>query len=256
MPEKKILDFPVTDVVKRPVEERINGDSKRYNFKSVAVFIGSSKGTYPGTQKQDPIYEEDAKLLGASIAKAGWRLVYGGGNAALMGILSQAVLENGGSILGVLSEAFVQADSNYIQRTHPNAQEVIVKKIEDRKWKMITSVDAFLVGPGGLGTLDELADAGVEQYQRPYKGKPTVSKPIVVLNTKGIYDHTRAQFAEMVDRGFASPIIHKLYRFVDTVEEGLKYLENLQGQPRLGLEEIGNVEKITKFANNQHVLKK
>ncbi len=222
--------------------------SKVYDFKSVAVFMGSSKGHYSGTKEQDPIYEEQAKKLGAYIAQNGFKMIYGGGDAGLMGVVSEAALQNGGALLGVLSQVFVQADDNYIQNTHPNAEEIIVEGIEVRKWKMITSADAFFVFPGGLGSLDELVEAGIEQYQRPYRGKMTVSKPIIVLNIDGFYDHTKLQLDVMVDRGFAKPIVKQLYHFADDIDSGMEYLLNLQGQPRFTMDEIGNVCGSTQFA--------
>lgn len=243
--------FTKADVAASPNEDNMGNDCKRYDFQSAAVFMGSSKGFYPGTQTQDPIYEQEAIKLGTMLAQRRLRMVYGGGDAGLMGTISAAALKAGGKLLGVLSSAFVQADDNYIQKTHDNAEEIVVEGIEVRKWKMITEADAFFVFPGGLGSLDELTDAGVEQYQRPYKGKMTVSKPIIILNINGIYDPLKEQLETMIDRGFAKPIVSKLYRFVDSVEEGMAYLENLQGQPRLSLEEIGNVERETSFKNGQ-----
>jgi hypothetical protein len=241
------VDFTMKDVAEDPNENKMGNGHKRYNFKSIAVFMGSSKGCYPGTKQQDPIYEQEAEKLGLLIGSHRYRMVYGGGNAGLMGVVSEAALNAGGKLLGVLTDAFVQADDDYIQKTHPHAEEVIVQGIEVRKWKMITEADAFFVFPGGLGSLDELTDAGVEQYQRPYKGKRTVSKPIIVINIDGIYDHTKAQLDVMVERGFAKPIVKELYHFVDSVDEGFRLLQSLQGQPRLGLEEIGNVERRTAF---------
>lgn len=222
------------------------GDSaseKRYHFKSVGVFMGSSIG-------DDPIYLQEAERLAELIGRDRMRMVYGGGSAGLMGKVSEAVLKFGGSLLGVLTHAFVEKNQGYIQRTHKNAKEVIVDGIEVRKWRMITESDAFFVLPGGLGTLDELLEAGVEQYQRPYQGKMTVSKPIIVLNINGIYDPMKEQLDQMVEHGFAKPIVKDLYHFVNSADEAYEYLKSLQGQKRLGLSKLANVNGDTEFAHS------
>ncbi len=214
---------------------------KRYDFKSVGMFMGSSIG-------DDPIYEQECVRLAELLGRDNMRMVYGGGSAGLMGKVSQAFLKAGGSLLGVLTHAFVEKNQNYIQRTHKRAEEVVVDGIEVRKWRMITESDAFFVLPGGLGTLDELVEAGVEQYQRPYRGKMTVSKPIIILNVNGIYDPMKEQLDRVVEHGFAKPIVKDLYHFVSSADEAYEYLQSLQGQPRLGLGKVANVNGDTEFA--------
>lgn len=214
---------------------------KTYQFESVAVFLGSSRGWHEGTQNQNPVYEESAKDLGRLLAEKELRLVYGGGNAGLMGVLSESVLHHGGRILGVLSSAFIQHDE-YLQQTHENATEVITRNIESRKWKMIRESEAFIVFPGGIGTFDELFEAAVEQYQRPYKGKMTISKPIIILNIDGYYDEMLKMIEKSIYYGFSKPVAQRLFWVADTPADAIRILEELRGKPRMELNEIGNVD--------------
>lgn len=225
-----------------------DGGEKRYDFKTISVFIGSSKGFYPGTEQQDPIYEEQARTLGTALAHQGYSMVYGGGSAGLMGVVSETYLTEGGSSLtGVVMPVFAE-ESDYLQKTHPKAKEVVVDGIETRKWEMLTNSDAFFVFPGGMGSLDELTEAAVEQYQRPYRGKNNVSKPIIVLNIEGFYDDTRRQMETMISRGFLKQSIYNVIHFVPDVTAGLELLAKLNGQPRLSFEKIGNVCGSADFA--------
>lgn len=226
---------------------------KVYDFKSVGVFMGSSKGVFPGTTTQNPIYEREAIRLGELIAQHNLRMVYGGGNAGLMGTISETVLNEGGKIHGTLSRCFVQTDS-YIQQTHPNAVEDVVEGIETRKWLMIREADAFFGFPGGIGTYDELLEAAVEQYMRAYKGKPTISKPIILLNIEGRYEAFRRLIDDAIEHGFARDTVRNLYHYAESADHAMEILQSLQGQPRMALDEIGNFEATTTFVAKQRTL--
>ena len=113
-------------------------------IRSVAVFCGSSLGT-------DKVFATEARELGEGLARAGLRLVFGGGHVGLMGVVADAVLAAGGEVTGVIPD--------FLQRrevAHDGLTELIVTDtMHERKRIMFDLADAFVVFAGGLGTLDE-----------------------------------------------------------------------------------------------------
>ncbi|MEO1716630.1 MAG: TIGR00730 family Rossman fold protein [Planctomycetota bacterium] len=115
---------------------------------SVCVYLGARAGE--GSQWADA-----AKQAGRSIAERGHTLVYGGGRLGLMGILADAALASGGRVVGVIPESMVERE-----QAHPDIHENhIVEGMHARKLKLTEFADAFLVLPGGFGTMDELFEA-------------------------------------------------------------------------------------------------
>jgi uncharacterized protein (TIGR00730 family) len=113
---------------------------------SVTVYCGSANGVDPG-------YGALARKLGAAIAARGWRLVYGGGNVGLMGQVASAAHDAGGTVLGVMPN-FLLA----IEGTHPDVEHRFVETMHERKLIMLEEADAFIVLPGGIGTLEEAVE--------------------------------------------------------------------------------------------------
>jgi uncharacterized protein (TIGR00730 family) len=115
---------------------------------TVCVFASSSSRT-------DNEYVQAASELGALFARAGMNVIYGGGGIGLMGVLADAVIGNGGSITGVIP-SFMN-DEGW---GHPYVKEMIVTTdMGDRKRNMFSRADAVVALPGGIGTLEELAEA-------------------------------------------------------------------------------------------------
>src|SRR5215471_16866630 len=111
---------------------------------SVAVYCGSNAGN-------DPQYAAAAAALGRVLADRGIRLVYGGGQVGLMGVLADAVLERGGEVLGVITEALVVKEVSHRGLTGLQ----VVGTMHERKAVMADAADAFIMLPGGFGTFDE-----------------------------------------------------------------------------------------------------
>ena len=139
-------------------------DTPHPPIRSVCVYCGSSPGI-------DPSFMEAANILGRSLAVNNLRLVYGGGNRGLMGAVARGVLENGGSVLGVIPE-FLQA---YEQSKGTEGLEeielIVVPDMHTRKQMMFEQADAFVALPGGIGTLEELVEmqtwAQLDRHQKP-----------------------------------------------------------------------------------------
>ncbi len=134
-------------------------------LKSVCVYCGSGLGT-------NPSYEEAARTLGRDLARSGVRLVFGGGSIGLMGIVSQAVLDAGGEVTGIIPK-FLQ---NLEQPTHELTELVVTDDMHQRKMLMFERADAFVALPGGIGTLEEL----VEQMTWAQLGRH--QKPVLIAN--------------------------------------------------------------------------
>lgn len=114
-------------------------------MKSIAVFCGARLGA-------SPKYEKAAQATGKLLAAQGIQIVYGGGNIGLMGALANAALAAGGKVIGVIPEFMVN-----LEQAHQGLTELIITQtMHERKALIYEKVDAALILPGGLGTLDEL----------------------------------------------------------------------------------------------------
>jgi len=151
----------------------------------VAVYCGSADG-------RNPAFLAEARALGAAIAEAGLGLVYGGANIGLMGAVADAALAGGAHSIGVLPEVLVSREIAHDGLT----QFERVPTMHERKARMVELTDAFLVLPGGYGTLEELLEA-VTWAQLGLH-----AKPVVVINTAGYWDGLLAFLDSAVAAGF------------------------------------------------------
>lgn len=140
------------------------------NIKSICVFCGASTG-------RNPEHLAAAERLGADMAAAGIRLVYGGGGIGLMGATARAVLKAGGKVTGIIPEFLVRREImlDGVDDLH------VVPDMHTRKRMMFEAADAFVTLPGGIGTLEEV----VEQMTWAHLGRHT--KPIVLADIGGFW---------------------------------------------------------------------
>ncbi|MBF2029921.1 MAG: TIGR00730 family Rossman fold protein [Oscillatoriales cyanobacterium C42_A2020_001] len=154
-------------------------------MKSICVFCGSSLGTRP-------IYQEVIKQLGQLLAARNLKLIYGGGNVGLMGVIADAVMAAGGEVIGVIPEFLVSKEVAHTSLT----QLHVVPSMHDRKALMADLADGFIALPGGYGTLEEFceiltwAQLGLHQ------------KPQGLLNIAGYYDPLLKLFDQAVAEKF------------------------------------------------------
>src|ERR1700761_9335511 len=150
------------------------------NIKTVCVYCGSSTGA-------NPRFVDTAAAFGKILAENGIRLVYGGGSLGLMGAVAASVLDNGGSVTGIIPD-FLSLRENALKRV----QEMIVTPDRhERKRLMFERSDAFVALPGGIGTLEEL----VEQLTWQQLGRH--AKPILIANIAGFWEPLLALLAHM-----------------------------------------------------------
>lgn len=154
-------------------------------IQSLCVYCGSSDGF-------EPSHAVAANALGCHLAEAGISLVYGGANVGLMGIIADAVLSNGGSVTGVITEHF-----DAVGITHRGLSKcVITPDMHTRKAEMMRHSDAFVALPGGIGTLEEVAEALTWAHIGHH------SKPVGFLNVGGFYNPLIQMLDLMVEKGF------------------------------------------------------
>lgn len=148
----------------------------------------SSKDTVPQS------YRDDATIIGRYVAQLGSTLVYGGLDLGMMKVVARAAKDAGGRVVGIVPIM----RKKYINPI--NDENVLALDLNDRKAKMELLSDIFVVLPGGYGTLDEMISTFSFLTFTVDK-----QKPIIVLNTDGLYDHTIAQLQLMCDRELMDP---------------------------------------------------
>lgn len=157
-------------------------------MKRIAVYCGSASPA-------DLTYIESARDVGRALAARGIGLVYGGGRLGLMGAVADAVLGEGGEVIGVIPQALVDAEV-----AHRGLTELhVVETMHERKARFTELSDGFLTIPGGTGTMDELWEA-MSWAQLGYH-----AKPVALLNVAGFYDGLLAFVETMARVGFLRP---------------------------------------------------
>jgi len=139
-------------------------------IKSVCVYCGSGPGT-------DAAFIAAARQLVKELARNGIRLVYGGGKVGIMGAVSEAVLQHGGKVTGIIPEFLVARE-----HARKSGDLVVTRDMHERKRKMFEMADAFVALPGGVGTLEEI----VEQITWVQLGRH--KKPVLLANIEGFWD--------------------------------------------------------------------
>jgi uncharacterized protein (TIGR00730 family) len=172
--------------------------------KVICVFCGSSHGA-------DPAFADAARALGRLIAERGGTLLFGGGDIGLMGETARAARTAGASVIGVLP-GFLR----YLEPPMGSSEQLIdVPDFFERKKQMIARSDAFVILPGGPGTMDEffeiLTAAQLKQH----------AKPIVLVNIGGFFDPLERLMDHFIQTGFAAQSIRAHYQIVATPEEAI-----------------------------------
>jgi uncharacterized protein (TIGR00730 family) len=172
-------------------------------LRRVCVFCGSSLGA-------SPAYAEAARHFGQLLARRGLGLVYGGGNVGLMGILADAVLEEGGEVIGVIPHSLVTREVGHRGLTDLR----VVDTMHERKALMADLADGFVALPGGIGTLDEWFEIWTWAQLGLH------AKPCALLDVAGYYAPLLAFLDRMVEERFLRDT-HRAFVLVDTDAETL-----------------------------------
>lgn len=165
---------------------------------SVCVYCGSRPGT-------DARFASAAEAVGRWIGQHGGRLVYGGGRNGLMGLVADATLAAGGTVLGIIPQALVEREWAHTACT----ELVVVDTMHERKQRMADAADAFVALPGGIGTFEEFFEAWTWR-QLGYH-----DKPVGLLNVAGYYNSLNVFLSQTVASGFMNDWQMELIRVSD-----------------------------------------
>lgn len=154
-------------------------------LKSIAVYCGHQFGN-------DKQFARDAALVGEMLAKNDIRMVFGGGDVGLMGTVATAALKNGGQVIGVSTDDVLARQ----EPAHPEIYVKVVGGVNERKQIMFDLSDAFIILPGGIGTLNELSDIMTMQQIGE------TNKPLFFLNTNNFWGPYAELVKHMMDCGF------------------------------------------------------
>jgi uncharacterized protein (TIGR00730 family) len=179
---------------------------------SLCVFCGARFGIDPSTR-------DTAVRLGTLLGRSGVTLVYGGGGVGLMGLVANAALASGANVVGVIPRFLLEREAG-----HPALSEtVVVETMHERKLQMFERSDAFVVLPGGLGTLEEFFEV------LSWRTLGLHDKPIVIVDQGGYWEPLAALLRGVVEGGFAERTHLDHVAFVSDLDE---LLPTIAAMPR------------------------
>jgi hypothetical protein len=186
-----------------------------FDGKSVCLFCGSSETVQPE-------YLNAARAFGAATAEAGWRLVYGGGGVGLMGASARAAHAAGGRVLGVMP-GFLRSR----ERLFDEVETLVVPSMHERKTIMYDQSDAFVVAPGGVGTLEEAIEV------LSWKRLDLHAKPVIFLNLNGFWNALLAVMEHSIEEGMTPASFRQAWTVCNTVAEAIEAVRAADDLPHL-----------------------
>lgn len=174
---------------------------------TICVYLGSSG-------RCDEVHKKTAYDFGQLMAKSGLNLVYGGGRVGLMGILADSVLKGGGKVIGIIPEHISKREISHDDLTELH----VVDSMHTRKQMMVSKSDAFVVLPGGIGTLDELCEV------MTWKQLGIHDKPIVIANVNAYWTPFLHMIDNVIEQKFMREEDRRLITSVDTIVDVIPVL--------------------------------
>lgn len=178
-------------------------------IKTVAVYCGHQFGLYPS-------FEHDANLMGELIGKNGLNMVFGGGDVGLMGTVADAALNNGAHVIGISTEHVAALQ----EPVHAGIDVRIVSGVNERKQEMFELSDAFIILPGGIGTLNEVTDILTMHQIGETK------KPIFFLNTERFWASFHNLITDMLNYKFIESLDDYNVSIASTPQELIDWILN------------------------------
>lgn len=168
----------------------------------------------------DADYYKLAINFAYKIAQKNWTLVTGGSNVGLMKTLTLAAIEKKGETIGVIPTDF----ANKGLACYENTELMFTEDMHERKKKLFEISDAFVILPGGFGTLDEMLEIITLKQVGVY------NKPIVIFNKDGFFDNILKQFEQFFEQKFAKQHSRNVYFISQNIDETIDYIENYKIQ--------------------------
>lgn len=173
----------------------------------ITVYCGASIGN-------DPKYSKAAAELGKWMGDNGHTLVYGAGKYGMMGIVADAVLDNGGEAIGITPGIFIDRDE-----VHAGLTELfVVDDLSHRRSEMMKYGDAFIALPGGMGTLDEITEIFANNRLHQFDTESGL-KPAILFNVAGYYDGFTEYLRHMIEKGYYRQEEYDCIIVADSVED-------------------------------------
>jgi uncharacterized protein (TIGR00730 family) len=172
---------------------------------TICVYCGSSPG-------KDPAYLAAAETLGKGIAEAGWRLIYGAGDLGLMGATAKSCLDAGGEVIGVIPDhlRFIEGEAMGLTAL------IRTETMHERKKVMFATADAFIVLPGGAGTVDETIET------LTWRQLGLHEKPLAFVDVDGYWQPMLDLLKHMNERGFMGDKFLGFYEVAPTPQAALE----------------------------------
>ena len=156
-----------------------------FSMKKICVFTGAASGI-------NSLYKDAAYQMGLMLGSRGFGLVYGGGKLGLMGAVADGMLAANGRVTGIIPKFL-----NNVEVGHKGVTDLhIIDSMHERKAMMYDAADAFIILPGGLGTLDETMEIITWRQLGLHQ------KPIIIVNLNGYWDSMLIMFQNIIDQGF------------------------------------------------------
>ena len=184
-------------------------DVQYHTIKSICVYCGSS-------QNVDEAYKQAARDFGKILVENDIKLIYGGGKAGLMGIIADSVMDNGGVAIGIIPEHISKREVQHTGLTELH----VVDSMHVRKQQMVDEADAFVVLPGGVGTLDETCEIIT------WRQLGIHDKPICIVNIKGYWNPFLSLLDHIAKEGFMREDDKNIYTLVDNTSDIITTLKN------------------------------
>lgn len=185
-------------------------------LRAVCVYCGSSNAA-------SPAYLEAAARLGKTLAAEGVKLIYGGGGVGLMGACARAAHEAGGEVLGIMPE-FLRGREILFD----DVETIVVQSMHERKQGLFEHADAFIVLPGGIGTLEEVVEL------MSWRRMSLHAKPLAFYNPDGFWEPLFALLRHTVEQKLTPAELLDTWRAVDRVEDLLPALRSMAEEPHAG----------------------
>lgn len=180
-------------------------------IEKICVFCGSKSG-------DNPAFEENARIFGEILGKNNIELIYGAGGTGIMKAIAESAKKNGSRVTGMTIDHLFDIERPDLYQEDMNNLQIFHKMFA-RKVSMTSAGDAFVVLPGGLGTMDEFFEIVVLIQLK------LLDKPIIVLNIDGFYDPLKALILHLRDTGFTRPEHAEIAIFTDNVHQILPLIE-------------------------------